>query len=518
MDLVDIILDERMTDLIIDGSIVAAVCLGKNSAAKELIESRERSNLRNWVYVGQIIEIYELLIGDIKAQDKYQSKGVDKDKLAILNRYFLWLSALAEDGNTLHDSDPIAVALGQAAGRFGENVKVLTEDASRLRRGAPFIDMKTAWRNSSLESVIPFIDLRAQQDRIRPSLESLMQKVLNHGRYVNGPEIDELESVLSKFVGVKHCVCVSSGTDALLIALMSLGIGCGDEVVTTTFSFIATCEAILLTGAVPIFVDVDHRTGNIDPEQLEARITNRTRAILPVSLYGQTANIRRINEIATVYRLPVIEDAAQSFGSSHYGVRSCGLTTIGCTSFFPAKTLGAYGDSGACFTNDSKIAETMRELINHGQRKRYEHVRVGINGRMDSLQAAVLLAKFGIFEWELKNRQIVADRYTNMMDSLERKNKLKLPYIERGNYSAWSQYTIQVGDRESLRQALIKAGIPSAIHYPQALPDQPVLQLPTSEFPISKELAQTVLSLPMHPYIKLNDQRRIVDTISRALN
>ena len=360
-----------MTDLIIDASIVADVCLGTNSEAAELIESRESSHLRNWIYVGQKVEIYELLIDDIRMQDKYQSKGVDKDKLAILNRYFLWLAALAEDGNTLHDSDPIAAALGQAAARLGDNIKVLTENASRLQRGAPFVDMKTAWKNSSVEPVIPFIDLRAQQDRIRPSLESLMQKVLNHGRYVNGPEIDELESVLAKFVGVKHCVCVSSGTDALLIALMSLGIGCGDEVVTTTFSFIATCEAILLTGAVPIFVDVDHRTGNMDPEKLEAQITSRTRAILPVSLYGQTANISRINEIAAVYRLPVIEDAAQSFGSSHHGVRSCGLTTIGCTSFFPAKTLGAYGDSGACFTDDLNLAKAMRELINHGQRKRF---------------------------------------------------------------------------------------------------------------------------------------------------
>ena len=506
-----------MGDLIIDASIAADVCHGNNPEVTELLRARQNLYFRNWIYVGQKTELYKLLLGNITEGEKRQSKQVAREKLVVFNQYFLWLAALAEDGDTLSDPDPTTAAMLKAAFRLGENAKVLTEDVSLLARGAPFVDLQGAWKDTSAEPVIPFIDLRTQQDRIRPSLERSMHQVLHHGKYVGGPEIPELESALAEFAGVKHCVCVSSGTDALLIALLSFGIGYGDEVVTTTFSFIATCEAILLTGAIPVFVDVDKRTGNMDPEQLEARITSRTRAILPVSLYGQTANIKRINEVAALHQLPVIEDGAQSFGATHHGTRSCGLSTVGCTSFFPAKSLGAYGDAGACFTDDPSIAQVMREILNHGQQQRYDHIRLGINGRMDSLQAAVLLEKLKIFERELESRQIVSDRYSDLMSIFEQENKLKLPYIENGNCSAWSQYTIHVGDRDHLKQALTRVGVPTAIHYPHSLPDQPSLKRFYSEFPNSKSLAQTVLSLPMHPYLTLKDQTRIVEAIRAAL-
>jgi len=507
-----------MTDLIIDAPIVGSACNKTSLDVLNFLKSRKHANHRNWVYVGQKNEIVKLLYGETKNRDNSQLTQLEKEKLKFFEKTFLWLAALSEDGDTVHDTDPTAAALSKAAERLGNDTKVLTEDGSWLARGIPFIDLQTAVEELCVESNISFIDLRSQQDQIRPRLERSIHQVLHHGKYVNGPEISELELALAEFVGVKHCVSVSSGTDALLIALLSLGIGRGDEVVTTTFSFIATCEVILLTGATPVFVDVDHRTGNLNPEQLEERLTSRTRAILPVSLYGQTADMSRINEIASAYRLPVIEDAAQSFGALHYGKRSCGLSTIGCTSFFPAKSLGAYGDAGACFTEDPDIAQIMRELLNHGQQQRYQHVRIGVNGRMDSLQAAILLSKLELFQWELESRQGISNLYSDLMRTMEGEDKLTLPFIEKGNYSAWAQYTIRVTDRDLLQKTLASVDIPTAIHYPRALPDQPALKQFRAEFPNSEMLAQTVLSLPMHPYLTVKNQTNIVDAIRSAIS
>ena len=372
---------------------------------------------------------------------------------------------------------------------------------------------------SKSKSPLEFIDLKAQQDMIRPQLEKNIQKVLHHGRYIMGPEVGELEEKLADYVGVKHCIGVSSGTDALLVAMMALEIGSGDEVITTPFTFIATGEMIALLDAKPVFVDIDPRTYNIDAGKIEAAITPRTKAIMPVSLYGQCADFGAINLIAEKHGLPVIEDGCQSFGATYKGKESCGLSTIGCTSFFPSKPLGGYGDSGACFTNDEHLAKIMREIREHGQDRRYHHPRIGINGRLDTLQAAILLAKFEVFPEEVKLRKQIGDRYTHLIEkTLEDKgrqveNLIIPPYIEPHNTSIYAQYTIQVEKRADLLEKLKLSGIPTAVHYPVPLNKQPALE--TDEFDLSTadEVSNRVMSIPMHPYLLEADQGRLISSI-----
>lgn len=346
---------------------------------------------------------------------------------------------------------------------------------------------------------IPFVDLAAQQLRIRESLQRRMDSVLAHGQYIMGPEIAELEAKLASYVDAKHCITVANGTDALLIAMMSLGIKPGDEVVTTPFTFIATAEMIAFIGATPVFVDIDSRTYNLDPTLLEAAITTKTKAIMPVSLYGQCADMDSIVAIADRYGIPVIEDAAQSFGATYKGRKSCGLSLIGCTSFFPSKPLGCYGDGGACFTNDDNLAKKMRQIRVHGQDKRYHHPLIGINGRLDTLQAAVLLAKMEVFEEEVLLRAHVGARYTELL-----KNLVITPYIEKHNTSVYAQYTILVDNRETIQEELGLVGIPTAVHYPIPLHLQTAfaqLNIPKGSYPISELTAKKVLSLPMGPYL-----------------
>jgi UDP-2-acetamido-2-deoxy-ribo-hexuluronate aminotransferase len=360
---------------------------------------------------------------------------------------------------------------------------------------------------------IEFINLKAQQQQILPQLEKNIHQVLHHGKYIMGPEIAELEQKLADYVGVKHCITVSSGTDALLIAMMALGIGPDDEVITTPFSFIATAETIVLLGAKPVFVDIDPRTYNIDPNQIEAAITPKTKAILPVSLYGQCAEFDSINAIAEKHNLPVIEDAAQSFGATYKGQKSCNLSTIGCTSFFPSKPLGGYGDGGACFTNDDNLAKIMREIRVHGQDKRYHHARIGVNGRMDTLQAAILLAKFAIFPQEVQARANIGQIYTDKL-----KDIVTTPYIEPHNTSVYAQYTIQVDNRDELQQKLKEQGIPTAVHYPIPLNKQPAFaHLKTSECSVAEKVAQRVMSLPMHPYLTEEEQTQLCTVIRETI-
>jgi len=360
-----------------------------------------------------------------------------------------------------------------------------------------------------------FIDLKTQQARIRDVIEENIRAVLDHGKYIMGSEVAELEQRLADFVGVKHCVGVSSGTDAVLIALMALCISPGDEIITTPFTFIASGEVISLMGAKPVFVDIDPETFNIDSSKIESAITKRTRAILPVSLYGQCADFESINAIAEKYGLPVIEDAAQSFGATFQGRRSCGLSTIGCTSFFPSKPLGGYGDGGACFTNDDSLAKAMREIRVHGQDRRYHHSRVGVNGRLDTLQAAILLAKMDIFPDEVQLRQRVGDTYTRLI----RENCVDVvpPCIAEGNTSVYAQYTVLVENREQVRKALAADGIPTAVHYPVPLHKQPVFADATFDLPVAESLAEKVISLPMHPYLAQSDQARIVSALAKAV-
>ena len=364
-----------------------------------------------------------------------------------------------------------------------------------------------------------FIDLKAQQQRIRPELDRRMLAVLEHGRFVMGPEVKELEERLAGYVGARHCVGVSSGTDGLLIALMALGIGPEDEVITTPFSFIATAEVIRLLGAKPVFVDIVPRTYNIDPTRIESAITDRTRAIMPVSLYGQCADFDAINAIAERHDLPVIEDAAQSFGATYKGRRSCSLSTIGVTSFFPSKPLGCYGDGGACFTDDDTLAERMRQIRVHGQDRRYHHPIVGLNGRLDTLQAAILLAKLEIFDDEIARRQAIAERYSRLLaHSLA---AFHPPCIASGYTSAFAQYTISVPARDALRNGLRERGIPTAVHYPTPLHLQPAfadLGIRAGDMPAAERASEEVLSLPMHPYLEESDQDRVVEAVTQAVD
>jgi UDP-2-acetamido-2-deoxy-ribo-hexuluronate aminotransferase len=363
---------------------------------------------------------------------------------------------------------------------------------------------------------VQFVDLQTQYRKIQPQILSRIEAVLEHGRYVMGPEIDELEMRLAKFVGAKHCIAVSSGTDALLITLMALGVGAGDEVITTSFTFIATGEVIALLGARPVFVDIDPRTYNIGPEQIEGVITHRTRAIMPVSLYGQCADLDAINAIAEHHGLPAIEDAAQSFGATSKGRRSCALSTVGCTSFFPSKPLGGYGDGGACFTDDAGLAGAMRQIRDHGQDRRYHHIRVGLNGRLDTLQAAVLLAKLDIFGGEVEARDRIGARYTELLAD----TGCVTPYIEPHNTSVYAQYTIAVPDRDPFIASMTEQGIPTAVHYPMPLNRQPMFAesgLGAGEFPAAEEAARHVVSLPMHPYLEEDDLRRVADAVAAAL-
>jgi UDP-2-acetamido-2-deoxy-ribo-hexuluronate aminotransferase len=352
-----------------------------------------------------------------------------------------------------------------------------------------------------------FIDLKTQQDRIKSKIDANIARVLAHGKYIMGPEVTELEERLADYVGVKHAIGVASGTDALLIAMMALDIGAGDEVITTPFSFIATAETIVLLGAKPVFVDINPKTYNIDPLLIEAAITDKTKAIMPVSLYGQCADYDAINAIAANHSLPVIEDGCQSFGATYKGKKSCNLTTIGCTSFFPSKPLGAYGDGGACFTNDDNLAKAMREIRVHGQDRRYHHPRVGINGRLDTIQAAILLAKMDIFEDEVHKRMEVGARYTALL-----KDIVHTPYIEGHNTSVYAQYTIQVNNRSCLQEKLKDLNVPTAVHYPVPLNKQPALVC-KDVFAHSDKASDRVMSLPMHPYLEGSDVSMIAEAL-----
>lgn len=362
--------------------------------------------------------------------------------------------------------------------------------------------------------MIEFIDLRSQRLLLKERIGSAIDGVLEHGQFILGPEVTELEHKLADFVGVRHCISVANGTDALQIALMALGIGPGDEVITPGFTYIATAEAVALLGARPVYVDIDPRTYTLDPALLEAAITPRTRAIIPVSLYGQCADFARINAVAATAGVTVIEDAAQSFGATQGGRRSGALSRIACTSFFPSKPLGCYGDGGALFTDDDELAVLLRQIARHGQDRRYHHVRVGVNSRLDTLQAAILLAKLDIFGAELHSRQMVAERYNVL---LQARGIDSTPVVAADNSSVWAQYTIRVSDRDRVQAALRQAGIPTAVHYPVPLNRQPAVADPAVRLPVGDRVAGEVLSLPMHPYLSATAQQMIADVLQASL-
>ena len=357
---------------------------------------------------------------------------------------------------------------------------------------------------------IPFVDLKTQYQDLKPEIQVRINAVLEHGQYILGPEVKEAEERLQDYTSAKHCITVASGTEALLISLMALGIGPGDEVITTPFTFVATAEVIVLLGATPVFVDIEPDTCNIDASKIEAAMTANTKAIIPVSLYGQPADMDEINAIATRYgNIPVIEDACQSFGATYKGRKSCNLSTIGCTSFFPSKPLGCYGDGGAMFTNNDAIAQTSREIRVHGQSKRYVHTRIGVGGRMDTMQCAILLAKLDRFEQEVEQRIAIGNRYNELMD------QANIPrVIQRDSRtSVFAQYTVILEDRDAKQTLLQHAGIPTAVHYPVPLNEQPIYKhlFSSSRTPVASKTAKLVMSLPMHPYLSEADMQYIVN-------
>jgi UDP-2-acetamido-2-deoxy-ribo-hexuluronate aminotransferase len=359
-----------------------------------------------------------------------------------------------------------------------------------------------------------FIDLKAQYRQLKTEIDRRINSVLEHSHFIMGPEVSELEQKLAEYVGVKHCITVASGTVSLEIALRALGIGPGDEVITVPFTWISSAEVISLVGARPVFVDIEPKTYNMDITKLEAAFSPRTKAVIPVSLFGQMPDYAQINRIAEGRGVTVIEDGAQSFGASQHGKPSCGVTTIGSTSFFPAKPFGCYGDGGALFTNDDALAERMKAIRTHGGVKRHYHSLVGMNARFDTVQAAVLLAKWPKFEWEVKQREQIGARYSELLRPV-----CTVPEVAEGNTHVYAQYTVRVPDRDKIAEKLKAHQIPTAVYYPKCLHEQPVfasLGYKWGDFPQSEKASREVLSLPMHPLLAKEDQDRVVAALKSS--
>ena len=389
---------------------------------------------------------------------------------------------------------------------------------TRLNPGRPAEtsqDNPTANAGVSFVMSIPFVRLDKQHQLLESSIKQRIDTVFEHGRYIMGPEVAELEDKLRLYTGSKHCITVASGTEALLISLMALGVGEGDEVITTPFTFVSTVEVIVLLGAKPVFVDIEKDTCNIDSSLLAGALSPNTRAIIPVSLYGQPADMHSINDFAEKHNLTVIEDSAQSFGAVYEGRRSCNLSLMACTSFFPSKPLGCYGDGGAIFTNDDVLAQACREIRVHGQSERYVHTRVGVGGRMDTLQCAILLAKLEVFDNEIENRTCIGSRYNHLIDEAGIERVVQRP----GRSSVFAQYTVFVDNRDEIIAKLKHKGVSTAVHYPVPLNEQPAYRAlgDSQATPIASELSKRVMSLPMCAYLEENDQFAVVSELAYAV-
>ncbi len=357
---------------------------------------------------------------------------------------------------------------------------------------------------------IKFVDLTKQYDAYRQEIDASIQDVILTSSFILGEAVKLLEQNLRTYTGARHVITCASGTDALLLALMAYDIRVGDEVITTPFTFFATGEVVAILGARPVFVDIDEKTYNIDPAQIERKITGKTRAIMPVSLYGQPADMDEINKLARARNIPVIEDAAQSFGAEYKRKKSCNLSSVGCTSFFPAKPLGCYGDGGALFTNDDELAMKLRTLMNHGQSERYVHKYIGINGRLDSLQAAVLNVKLKYYSQEVEARQKIASRYS---ENLGKRDAI-VPFIKEDRTSVFAQYSIRVKNRKECIQKLGQAGIPTAVHYPIPVYRQEAfayLKEKPEAYPNTEKISSEIMSLPMHPFLSPEEQNYIIE-------
>ena len=364
-----------------------------------------------------------------------------------------------------------------------------------------------------------FINLQAQYEKYKNEITEQIEDVLDSSTYILGPKVRLLENKLSRFSGAKHAIACSSGTDALILALMAIGLKPGDEVITTPFSFIATAEAIAFIGATPVFVDIEEGSYNINTKKLGEKVTEHTKCIMPVSLFGQMANLPLINNIANHYgnkfghKIYVIEDAAQSFGASHNGVKSCNLSDIACTSFFPAKPLGCYGDGGAIFTSDDKLETLVRVLLNHGQTKQYVHSHIGINGRLDAIQAAVLNVKLEHYPEEVLARNRIAQRYTQALKNVT------IPLLSPGNTSVWAQYCIRVANREALQKKCRSVGVPTAVYYPIPLHLQEVFKYlghRPGDFPIAEEVSKDIIAIPMSAFLSEQEQNEVIEVVNKV--
>lgn len=367
---------------------------------------------------------------------------------------------------------------------------------------------------------IPFIDLKTQYNALKTDIQTRINKVLESGAFINGPEVLELEKKLAEHTGVKYSLACASGTDALLIPMMALGIGQGHEVITTAFSFIATAETIVLAGAKPIFCDIDPRTFNIDHTKIESLVTSKTKAIMPVSLYGQVANMDEINAIAKKHNLYVIEDLAQSYGAKYKGKRSGSLSIASGTSFYPAKPLGCYGDGGAIFTSDDNLYKAMKEIREHGSESRYYHTRLGVNGRLDTIQCTVLLSKMSRYDWEIEQRQKIANYFNSKLSQIKAKD-FSIPFVESDRDSVWAQYTLMVPDRPSFQKKMQELGVPTVVHYPRIMPDQPWYKenlSPRGDWSHSQKAAEHVVSLPLYPDMDRATQDKIIDSVIKVMS
>lgn len=553
--------------LLLDVNVIVDLWLGVGSEelTQEIFDLARKKQAKLWITAASIATI------DYVAKRSFKQRGVPPTEARplvanLMDDLFQVAEVLSNHGFEQKEiyGKSIDFEDGQIASALrslrGVPVCIVSEDSTFDALGevpvkSPMDALVWLYRElgDDQHSALPFINLSEQQARLRPQIEQGIEKVLRHGQYIMGPEVTELEGKLAAYTGAKHCITVASGTEALLISLMALGIGPGDEVITTSFTFVATAEVIVLLGATPVFVDIEPDTCNIDASKIEAAITDKTRAIIPVSLYGQPADMDEINAIAekhtkarqalfasspithspspipsspsplTPHPIIVIEDAAQSFGATYKGRKSCNLSTIGCTSFFPSKPLGCYGDGGAVFTSDDAIAQACREIRVHGQSKRYVHTRIGVGGRMDTLQCAVVLAKLERFDWEVERRLEIGARYNALMD------ERGIPRVQQRSdrTSVFAQYTVMVEDRDAVQKKLVKEGanlpltphplpvsIPTAVHYPIPLNQQPAYREGSiGETPIAARVAEQVMSLPMSADLAESDQSEIVDSL-----
>jgi UDP-2-acetamido-2-deoxy-ribo-hexuluronate aminotransferase len=494
--------------------VVDACTQGEHTAAAlGAVEKCVELGGKVWLYAGSVTSLETGMVNALAgaAVELEAARKTAKTRLAEFAKGKQWLAALAGEGDVFAANNPGHQQLLLALRRFGEGaVVLLTRDAELLANGGAQSLTPAQFLSASVKHVpMEFIDLKAQQNALRPELELNIHRVLHHGQYILGAEVKLLEEKLAAYTGSKHCITCASGTEALLMSLMALGIGPGDEVITSPFTFAATAEMIVLVGATPVFVDIEPDTCLINAELIEAKITSRTKAIMPVSLYGQVADMNAINALAAKHgNIPVIEDAAQSFGASYWGFKqdanyesgkthkSCNLSTIGCTSFFPSKPLGCYGDGGAIFTNDDALAQAMREIRVHGQSKRYHHTRVGVGGRMDTLQCAIVLAKLERFDWEIEQRKQLGALYSDM---LRTSPTVKLLSVRKDRDCVWAQYTVFTENRSELQEHLKARGIPTAVHYPVPINLQPAYQhlcCPDC-VPLSESAGKSVMSLPL---------------------